>query len=370
MTLISKICFIINIIGVVSFSMWDNDIEVPLLYPFGKFLGDFWFHDELKPGKPHLEKHELDGPPLVVSVAGGGGNYSNNFNYPFPTTSLGTAGFMQFGTDSGYTDSRKMSEEYTPVNGLYGVTNQRESDPTQKLEYYPNAVEPNDYIAKRFLGSYANWTDLEGMSSKEKPHNTKAFPEQTPFFAAQIGPGKPDDERWKESTKYRSVNQEFPIMPPLTSMGTGMQITTQQGVGYDINTEMSYADYSGGEYNQSDTTFQNSKEQGAMEPFRPNWYKQDYQGNPIDSKYIASWPSEYPNVPTNPGTQSNQNQILPVFYDPQYDGVYAAHSTGRETSWGDPTNQVDTARGNISSSQIQKDYIYTQLAQENPITYF
>ena len=179
MTIISFLVFIVSTIGVAAFACWDNDIEIPFLYTFGAFEAEWWFHDKLKPGRPHLEQHDKDGPPLVAAIGTGGG--------PIPWPYPGSLFSNQPGTiPSNYDAALKMKTQYTPVDGMFGVTKTRENDPTSNVQYYPNASDKNNYIAQRLLGPQADWTELEAMGDKLRIFNTKVFPSS----------GKPGGSPW------------------------------------------------------------------------------------------------------------------------------------------------------------------------------
>lgn len=355
MTLIGTIVFITSFIGALSFGCWDNDIEIPGLYPFGAFLADWWFHDRLKPGKPHLEHHDSDGPPLVAvpgSVA--------SINFPYPSSYFSPKPPTQYS----YSSSAKRASTYTPVNGVFGVTNQKESDPTIHREYYPNAVQPNDYIAKRFIGDQAFFSDLVDVGDPLTLYNKNVFKDGTPFAAARIGGGTPDDPRWMTAAKYN-------LMPPLTSTGAG-----EASMPYYPDVLSSVNDYSGGEYATSDQSFANSAESKYCVPYRPPWYGQTQYGKSIEGqKDISSWAGEKASQTVSILGNSAMNRIVtPQFYDPQYDGNKSVQTSSQIdfVQWGWGTNNsgvVDNTTGaSISPNIISTDYIETQLVQENPIS--
>lgn len=366
MTLISVLLFITSTIGVLGFACWDNDIEIPILYSFGQFEAEWWFNDKLKPGRPHYEKHDLDGPPLVArSYAGGGG-----ITFPYPASGV-TANMSAAGTGlftETYSESSKSQASYTPVNGLYGVTNQRESDRTLSTDYYPNAQEPSQYIVSRLLGPGFDMASLEDMGDKLGLYNKKVFKKGTPFKAAAIGgPGDPSNTEWKTRDGYQAPFSGMPFMPPLTSTGAGIVYNTV----YGTSVARSVNDYSGAEYEPNDQSFA-----GSLEDVNVNGYRSPYvyQENKnavafdYDQNQIHAWPGEYESqyVPVGGG---GTYRLQAAFHDSQFDGAAIQQGDGnvpyKTYGWGVDTD--NPAQGGYYPKRIQKDYIQTQLAQENPI---
>jgi hypothetical protein len=357
MTLITMLAFLTCTIGVLGFACWDLDMEVPVLYRFGKFEADWWFHDQLKPGKPHLENHVKDGPPLVAKAGTGGA-----VPWPYPE------GLKSTGSITTNWDAKiKIDQKYTPVNGLYGVTNQKETDGSLNLQYYPNASNPNDYIAQRLLGPQADWTELEQMADA-KIFNLSVFKEGTPFGAAEIGSGQMDSDKWDEKPVYTAPGGAYAFMPPLTSTGAN-RVSFPPPNTYYVR---SIADYSGAEYDGSNQSFPKSKEAQFALGFRaPTNYQEDQSGNRFqyDQKQISAWAGEYPDSNTFAGgtPQAPQNYILPTFYDSQFEGSTMELGNGSyvtPVSWGSPN--ATTIQG-YNTPAIQTDYILSQLSQENPI---
>jgi len=361
MTLIGTIVFITSFIGALSFGCWDNDIEIPGLYPFGAFLADWWFHDKFKPGKAHLEQHDSDGPPLVATA---GSVASVNFPYP------GSLVTYQQPSSYSYGASVKRAQSYTPVNGIYGVTNQKESDPTLQREYYPTAIQPNDYVAKRFLGPHAFFSDLVNTGDPLTVYNKKVFKDGSPFVAAQIGPNNPTDKRWLEAPKYK-------LMPPLTSTGAGeVRMPQYRNVYRSLN------DYSGGEYHGGDQSFGNTPEFNYCDEFRPPWYEETFDGVSLGKQpHIVSFPGEQYAPVQTPVINGTSTFMQSAFYDPQYDGVKETYYTNNETDsyvgygWGTNASGVKSnvdgyaySGSTINPTSITTDYIETQLVQENPIS--
>lgn len=338
--------------------LWDNDVEIPVLYPFGSFLAKWWFNDKLKPGKPHLEQHVLDGPPLVATIGSGGA-----IPWPYDDSDGLSSGhewnLYDTSNNNTYSNKIKMASDYTPVVGLYGVSDQKENSRDKRIEYYPNASKPNDYIAHRILGEHANYTHLYQMSDPKKIINKNVFKAGTPFGSAIIGPNNPDDKRWTELPKYFSSNPGYKFKVPLTSTGTGM-IT-----GVDLYTGQaaeSVRDYSGMEYNQHENTNTNEFKyvyDNTSNGTRPPWYSQDQKANLISGRYMDSFPGEVDEQTFN----ENPTHLIPTFYDPSATEQTFGGKTF--TSWGQPNGPSGMV---LTPNTVQLDYIVGQLAQENPIS--
>lgn len=343
MTLISSLLFILSTVGVLGFACWDNDLEIPFFYSFGQFEAHWWFNDKLKPGKPHLEQHDKDGPPLVARTTTGGGGIT-------------------------WGDSIKMSSTYTPINGMYGVTNQKEVDRTLSLEYYPNASDPADYIVNRLIGPQADWSELEDMGDRLKLYNTKVFKAGTPFKSALIGPGKSQDPAWAAMPNYDGAQNGAPFLPPLTSTGAGYCVDEAIGGGYNI--PRSVNDYSGGEYNGGDPTFANTIEYQAVNGQRqPQIYQEDMNANTLspDQSKIAVWPGDMPLLPTY---DTGYPLIMNSFSDSQYSGHQLGIANGATVTqypWGTKGITQPNYWGK-TPTDIQMDYITKELTQENPVT--
>lgn len=362
MTLISALLFITSTIGVLGFVCWDNDIEIPVLYSFGQFEAEWWFNDKLKPHRPHLEEHDKDGPPLVARTTTGG---QITFPYPSGNLTVQKSGYKVGLFETSYDDSRKMATTYTPINGLYGVTNQRKTDRTMSVEYYPNASEPSDYISQRIIGPHADWSELEDMGDKLKLYNTKVFKRGTPFKAAAIGgPGNYNDKDWSEKDGYQAPFSGMPFMPPLTSTGAGIVYNTV----YGSSIPRSINDYSGAEYS-GNNEYHESVEAANVLGFRsPYVYQEDKNAVAFDydQPYINAWPGEYESSLIPVGGTGFRLQA--AFHDSQFDGSEVDNQGGvgyKTYGWGVKTDE--RAQGGYYPTQIQKDFIVTQLSQENPI---
>lgn len=336
---------------------WDNDLEIPVLYPFGSFLGLYWFHDYGGYGKIHATSFPDDGPPMVARA-----NCGAAVPFPYPELQGYSIESIAYGA------TKKMNNsEYTPVNGMYGVTNVKPTTRGANKDelYIPGAVEMNDYIAKRLLGSWATNTSLVNMYDKDKPFNRKTFPDGTPFIAAQVGPGDENNPKWEENTYMSAVNGQ-PFQVPLTSTpGDGEWYAVQNAHGI-LTSKM---DYSGVEYNNPDPL---SLEYQYSSAPRPSSYMTDYNGNVIDSTRISSYPNQHQGID---GYQTNSNislVALPSFSDPLGNGNLTPDPSDPQNrklqlnTWG---MNIDTTSGNYKMQQNQQtDYITTMLSQENPIS--
>lgn len=365
MTLISSLLFILSTVGVLGFACWDNDLEIPFFYSFGQFEAHWWFNDKLKPGKPHLEQHDKDGPPLVARTGTGGA-----IVFPYPSGGIvnlaGPQARYVGSFTSTYDDSVKISSKFTPVNGLYGVSNQKENDRTLSVEYYPNASDPSDYIVNRLIGPQADWSELEDMGDKLKLYNTKVFKDGTPFKSARIGgPGNQNDKLWVEMNNYQSSFPSEVFMPPLTSTGAGMVYDYPQTNGGDAYPR-SVNDYSGAEYSGGDPDFANSLEQKNVMGYRaPSVYQEDRNAMAFDKDQplISAWPGE---VQSAWGPGSSGYSLKAAFHDSQFDGADIKPYDTPTYGWG-VKGMTTAAAGGYYPTAIQKDYIVTQLAQDNPI---
>lgn len=371
MTIISTILFILSTVGVLGFACWDNDIEIPVFYSFGKFEADWWFHDKLKPGKPHLESHAKDGPPLVARTGTGG-----PIPFPYPEDTLQSGATIP----DTWGNKVKMSSTYTPVDGMYGVTKNKQTDRTFSLEYYPNASLKNDYIANRLLGPQADWSELEGMFDQLKIYNSKVFTDGDPFGPAKInGPGKPDDPRWDTIPLYQAAGPE-PFMTPLTSTGTGKYPGTYAPGGPIFRSQN---DYSGAEYSGGDPSFDFfSPEAKYTVAARSHEYQQDKDGNSLSPTQpnASAWAGEaygFNQYIQNAQPNTNTDVIMGAFHDPVYDGATQTVGAGGSYTqftpmgWGTsvtvPTDGTSLTGAYEAINNSQVDYIITQLNQENPI---
>lgn len=360
MTLISTLAFVVSFTGVIGFMCWDQDIEVPVLYSFGTFLARWWFNDRLKPGKPHLEPHDRDGPPLVAKKDGG-----NTMYFPYPSNNQ-----AQTMLPMTYDDTLKMDEKYTPVNGLYGVSNVRKTDRTLELQYYPNAVQPNDYIAARIVQPHADWMDLEDVADGLKLYNPRVFSSGTPYGAATVGgPGNYTSLWWRSLPRYAASDPGQQFMPPVTSTGKGLARVAPPN---DISHYRSVNDYSGGEYDVGYPNYAGSYEDRYVVNRRlEDQYACDKDGNPINSKTISSFPNEVTTWKPVISYGGDQKLMLNSFYDAQAEGGMTSHKyNGTVTnttvvSWGSPSTKTYTG---YYTGGVQKDYIISQLSQENPIS--
>jgi hypothetical protein len=355
-----------SLIGIVSFGMWEMDMEeVPVLYNFGSFLALYWFHDKLKPGKAHFGSFAADGPPLVA-VSGMG----KARPWPYNATTGFTSSGLHY-TDNDGTVTVKDASKYTPVDGLYGVSAQKENSRDKRVEYYPQAQQPNDYIAKVFLGPHASWTDLYQMSDPLKVYNKNNFPGTDPFIAAKIGTNQPNDKRWQEASRYEVGGSGTEhLMVPLTSAGT--TIPAPASFPYVVNPfypvlQEYVRDYSGAEYQGTDPSYPNSLEmayckQGLKTRTRPPWYEQDTIGNVLTGQNdMAAFPGEDRGDPGyDPYNEFGLMSTYPTYYTPM-------DQPGIATGWGS-TASKDTTKywDGLSPDQIQRDYIVSQLSRTEP----
>lgn len=352
MTIVSLLSFLTSFIGVLGFACWDNDIEVPVLYPFGSFLGQFWFHDFGGSGKIRASDFPQDGAPMVFAVGTGG-----PIPFPYPSDVNDSTDYSLM-----YDTSKRMSQtDNTPVDGMYGVTSVKPSTRNKNLVYVPNAVPKNDYIAKRMLGDHANWMDLNNMNQKEI-YNDKVFKDGNPFTAAKIGPNNQDDPRWSQAN-YGSSVAGMPFQPPLTSTAA---------IGYSLPDQMgkaSISDYSGFEYNDGDNTSLEAQFCSAPRPFT---YQTDSSGNPINSDKISAYPLVTWQPSVNIGTL--KPYILPSFYDKNFTGAMTINGLYGtiKTPWGVPTSNdgkyISGYKENNTLDGMQYEYVETMLSQENPIS--
>lgn len=334
----SIFCFLIDESGISQ--------SIPVVSPFGRFLHEYWFADYKYRSMAHRGKFSRANPPLVA-VAGQGGPL------PWPYAS-GAGGSGVTFTDN-YQDVLKTTESYTPVNGLYGVTNERETDEPLK-QYYPDALEPNDYIAARLLGEQSQgYNDLTYLANNQV-YNTKAFAAGTPFKTAQIGPNNANDPRWTSLPTYASLVPNHGLMVPLTTTNYGGYVLDPQ-----TETLTNVRDYSGSE-TQNDPNFANTLEAHTVSQYgaRPSWYGQDQNANviPYEGRSTSVYPGDLPWMTTP--TYINSVQVYPEFTTPKSANV--GGSPGQQNlGWGSP------AAANPYVAPMQLTYIQRQLAQEDPI---
>lgn len=373
MAIISTLVLLTSFIGILGFGCWELDMEqIPVFYNFGQFLAYYWFHDRLKPGKAHYGNFSPDGPPLVaIAGTGTARPWPYNANTGPNLNSITFEENDQTPTSSKY--DRSEIKGFTPVNGLYGVTNVKEGSRDRRLEYYPSAIEPNDYIARILLGDHADWTELVDMGTGGEPHlfNEKWFQYGGPFGAAEIGPGDPNNSKWDVKPRYYGPVAGQKLMVPLTSTGRGTQSGSIVNP-YYANGEIrdSVRDYSGGEYDPTNTEYYNgSKERKFVstgtEDLRPYWYRQDILGNILNgASEIAAWAGESGmnqnlQKPIDPGS-SGAMVTYPTFYDPSVSSSIACSWGETAIGSNDPSRRYQFYNGQDPTTQ-QLDYIGTQL---------
>lgn len=403
MTIISSLVVFASLTGILSFGMWELDMEeIPILYQFGTFLASYWFHDKLKPGKPHYGNFASSGPPLVAVTGSGAARpwpYSDSNGVNIGGITFEENDTERSSVETHFSKTRGKSggiSQYTPVNGLYGVSNVRENSRDKTVEYYPGAIEPNDYIAKRLLGDHADWSDLVGLGPGGDPHlwNDQVFKDGSPFGAAEIGAGQMDSEKWTLYKRYAAADPAHKMMVPLTSTGAG-NYTQNAYMGTSLESER---DYSGGEYALGHPYYQSANHElfftqdtsqipgsAVNNTVRPDWYVQ-YANNPSsDNSWsqptgatdIAAWPGEsgVNNGITSFATQNSPGMkyTVPTFYDPMVSNSrttpnYQNHAYGSNNTvqiysgWGipQPSDASGFYLGKDPKSQ-QLDYITTQL---------
>ncbi len=358
MTLIADLSFITSFIGILGFACWDVGAEIPILYPFGAFLGKWWFHDSFSPGKQNpFNPYAKDGPPAVGKIGQGG-----SIPFPYPQDPFSSSSTVT----TTYSDTLKLEKKYTPVTNLYGITNVKSDDPSNTDLYIADAANANDYIARRFLGPHVSSVDLKNLADKSKIYNKSVFKDGSPFVAATIGPNNPNSKDWDVSS-YSSSFPPNPLIPPLTSTNQIGGVQPMTGTAVSIN------DYSGMEYDNP-AAYSGTNESIFCSTSRTDSYKQDQYGNLINSNQVAAWAGEYPVDPVNQG--GFNFPLLNSFYDPNYDGVTSqtTNNNGVTTyvtplSWG-TNNWEDLHVANYGNkiSNTQNDYIIGYLSQENPIS--
>ena len=226
---------------------------------------------------------------------------------------------------------------------------------------FPQAQEPNDYIANRFLGKgfgggYANLVNVGEMGKAEVEYNKNVFKDGSPFVMAAIGKDQQNDPRWGTRPQYVSANATNQLLVPLTTTNTGdiHQNPQVEGV-FQPN-----RDYSGGEYIQGDPT---SLEYQSLTgtSTRPPWYKQDHEANYISGNTgrCAAWVGDDPYIANTQNQNYGYEYIMPEFTTPIGSG--GDHGV---TGWGEPTSGLHATP---SPRDMQTNYIETQLMQENPI---
>lgn len=365
---LAKIFLLTSVLSWICFGTAELGLNgIPVLYPIGVWLHEYWFADYSERLKRHYGNYAIDGPPMVATPG-----QSGTIGYPYVSfTSDGNHGGVFVSMT--YDDAIKATEKYTPVNGLFGVTNNYiKGSPTSLELCYPGAQEPNDYIAHRLLGDdvqgYSGLRDL-GVKS-DVGYNKNVFKKGSPFKAAVIGPNVPDDPRWLSMVDYQAPWSPWSLLIPQTTKSGGTWTANQQ-ISYFTNPR----DYSGGE-RPHEGDLDGTNEGLAMEHkmTRPYWYQQDQNGNIIDlNSGCATFPGENPKVmgetlvPNTIGYTPFPEFTTPAANFPIMGGdAYSGYSPGPGVGWGE-TNTHSTGNYWPSNASQQLDYIQSQLTQENPI---
>lgn len=360
MVFFSKVFLLTSFLSIISFAVAELGFSaVPVLYPFGVFLHEYWFADYGERLKAHFGNFPQDGPPLVAVTGTGGG--TSTFTYPYPNANDPFNYYITGVTP--YDNAIKNSEQYTPVDGLYGVQSEGtvKANSTELKEYYPAAEAPNDYIAKRLLGENAlSYTALMDLGNDPNNYNQNVFKSGTPFKAAVIGPGKENDPNWASMPNYTASYGDRILQVPQTTKNTGTLNTNQQ-----IEYVEPQRDYSGNEH-ASETSLE-AKSGGQI---RPPWALTDQDGNYIDENLSAAWPGENSQIQAQPQLYPNLSpMIYATFTTPA--GAYPVLGTGAYSSgqapvgWGE--NYSETPQSQVSPKTQQLDYIDDFLSQPNPI---
>lgn len=360
-TVFSWICFTVSELGFTG---------VPVMSNIGQFLHEYWFADYSFKRKLNLGPHASDGPPMITAKAQGG---ENNLLWPFPDAK-GASSSTTVETFT-YDDSAKVSSEYTPVNGYGGVTNvQQTDDPYSTLSYYPSAVEPNDYIAKRLLGDQAtSYSALKALGAiGQQIYNKKTFPQGTPFKTAVIGPNRQDSADWQNLPSYQSPFLGWSLLIPLTVNGAPQKITNPQ-IAYNTDTR----DYSGNEYDFEGPGGVSGNEQDnfSSSANRPSWYMQTQNGELMIPQYFTPTMGVYPGeaqfiVSDNSEPYSADQPVqmpFPEFTTPPDASTNNITTTVPPIGWGENFTGNWGSVSVPSPSEQQRAYISAQLAQPNPI---
>lgn len=358
MRLVPELAMVLSSVCVLGFLISEMGFsQIPVLYPIGVWLHEYWFADYHERYKRNFGNYAIDGPPLVA-VPGVDGPQ----NWPYAAAAPNRIP-LQY-TDQ-YVQVAHSSSKYTPVDGVGGVVKSPIKDNNGSVRYcFPQAQEPNDYIANRFLGKgfggdYANLQNVGEEGKAEVEYNKNVFKDGTPFLMAAIGKDKSNDPRWATRTKYGSLMPGKQLLVPLTTKNTG-HISNNPQVDGVFEPER---DYSGLEYltplDQTTLEFQ-SLANGTVP--RPPWYEQDFQSNylpPTAPGSCGAWVGDDPYITRGENQTYDHEYIMPEFTTPTVSG--GPHGV---TGWGEP---VTGLQADPNPRDMQYDYIATQLMQENPI---
>ncbi len=348
--MLSGICIIGFFISEMGFS------QIPVLYPIGVWLHEYWFADYHERYKRHYGQYAIDGPPLIV-VPGDSG--PQNWPYAVPAPNV-----IPIQYSDQYSEVAHSTSKYTPIDGVGGVVKDTIKDGEQNgsVKYcFPQAQEPNDYIANRFLGkgfggSYQNLVNVGESGKAEVEYNKNVFKDGTPFMMAAIGKDLPNDPRWGIRAKYHSNAPGTQLLVPLTTTNIDQHANSQVYGVYQPN-----RDYSGGEYKHGDPTSLEYQSLGAGVSNRQPWYQQDFQGNYLGANAGRSgaWTGDDPYITNQQNQIYDYEYIMPEFTTPI--NTISPHGA---TGWGEPTTGL---HAEPSPRDMQYNFIGTQLTQENPI---
>lgn len=370
MRFLPRILMIISSLSIVSFLISEfGYTNIPILYPWGVFMHEYWFADYQERYKRHRGNFAIDGPPLVVSPG-----ESGQIPWPYAAPGVKTSSQVPLQYTEQYYEVAHATSKYTPVDGVGGVVKSAikpKQEPTTVKYCYPQAQTPGDYIANRFLGKgfSLGFSSLEEMGLPGKPmveYNKNVFQDGTPFAMAEIKRGYPNDPRWATRPRYQSNLTGHQLMVPLTSAVAGDGFQNPQV----SNVADQPRDYSGAEYTQDQvnqglyghTTLEYQSLANTTSS-RPSWYKQSEDGEYIQKPAAcAAWPGDLPDIGPQQNQYYNQNFITNTFTS------HASAPMGT-TGWGEPSSKENQVTG-LSPEDMQRNYIASQLAQENPLPSF
>lgn len=321
MTLISTLSIVSMFFSIVSYFVWKEDLSsVPVLYPWGVFLNEWWFlgrgSQVWRSKLPHVN-WALDGLPYVASpppnITTITANGTVGFPYPAaynpdlggngelfgdnpPFVAQESSSINLYNIQANYEKSKKL-EKYTPIKGMYGVEVSE-----------PKAMKPNDYIAKALLGPDKSAQDMvleslnstgsldSGVGSVYNQHRFKGG--ITPFISQLEGPNAPNDTNWQYTNLYQVPTDNGPrnFMAPLVSTDGGINsdmLTSHWGTSGTGGTTYytSQTGYSGAEYPTDPANYGTLEYKTLTQLERPPWYDRDFMGKSIGTTapYISAY---------------------------------------------------------------------------------
>jgi len=383
MTFVSKLAIGGMFFSIISFFFWKESLPVPIMYWWGQFLDNWWFlgrgsgvwRDKL----PHVN-WALDGLPYVAATPMPVYGIASVVGFPYPASygfNYGVAPKYNGSTEPYYAQSpsnisltnikatdvtTKELERYTPIKGMYGVS-----------IYETKALYPNDYIAKRVLGSKHVAQDLvlESLnqagqlnSGVDAVYNKKTFPGNiTPFISQLEGPQVPNDPNWKYVNLYEVPTAQSPNMPfmaPLVSSnGTISPTVYTPSWGNDPNGLSKYyttqVGYSGAEYpytNGSSGTLEYQSVQG----YRPPWYLKDFLGEPTTgTKIISAYPGSTAGI-----TDDGGFILTPDAYS-KFDQSYTVDHYYKQYGWAN-NNPSQYSNQIVRSMKTTNEFLPTEVS--------